>query len=127
MKLSDAIELGLMIPPELKAANMNYCALGKAADAIGLEQDKSVWNGNRWNNLRKRWPWLKVRGGWLFSFQLKIAFLFDRQFSKGDSSLAILKTIDYVKSIEPECGECNQFTCVCQPAETVEENVYAEA
>ena len=35
--------------------------------------------------------------------------------------------VDHVRSIEPECGECNSFVCTCVKAEAVPEVEYREA
>lgn len=109
MKLSEAMMLGSttckMIPGDI-----NSCALGCAGNAIGIKNFDRGQAG-RLDLIIRRWPWLE-EGDWRGHFYQKIYQLFDSRVCFG--SMTLEKLADYVRSIEPDCGECNQFECTCK-------------
>lgn len=131
MKLSEAIMLGSttckMIPEDI-----NSCALGVACNALGIPvherasvtMDPCTGLGrfaslvikpgfNRYHAVSRLWPWLNEFPGLAAkpNYGQKITRLFDTDVCLGRMTLEQLA--DYVRSVEPECGECNQFMCTC--------------
>lgn len=110
MKLSEAMMLGSstckMVP-----ADWNSCALGAAANAVGIPFAKDhTEESARIDAMIKYWPWLYDDKGYTQEFHT-IWATFDDRVCKG--LMTYEQLVDYVKSIEPECGECNQFKCTC--------------
>jgi hypothetical protein len=116
MRLSEAMMLGSttckMIPND-----WNSCALGAAGNAVGIPQaNKKVLgqsqicpDGNlRIGKIGDAFPWLLDN---YHAFMGVIYHLFDRDVCEGKMTFEQL--IDYVRSIEPECGECCKFECSC--------------
>jgi hypothetical protein len=62
----------------------------------------------RLSHIYQAWPWLE--GELLQS----VWQMFDNEVCKGTKTLEQLA--DHVRSIEPQCGECNMFKCSCSPA-----------
>jgi hypothetical protein len=140
MKLSEAMMLG-STTCKMEAGNWDSCALGCAGNAVGIEQTKYPVNSllpdgvtPPWKAIYNQWPWLEqnredsspvnyvMPNG---TFETRINYLnceflpaathiynrFDSMVCKGLMTLEQL--VDYVRSIEPECGDCNRFDCLC--------------
>lgn len=128
MKLSVAIMLGSttcrMIPND-----WNSCALGAAGNAIGIPEatakigcfsNQLCPDGLiRLIHIQAEWPWLQ--GNLLES----VWRMFDYEVCGGKKTLEQL--VDYVSSIEPQCGDCNRFVCTCQKEATEMEPSSEEA
>lgn len=125
-KLSEAIMLGIGTVEHMEIGNINSCALGVALNAVGVPaanrlialalsgavrltlSAKSV--NARYQALYYIWPWLEGTIG-LRTWSYEIWHRFDNHVSEG--LMTIEQLADYVRSVEPECGECNSFQCVC--------------
>lgn len=104
MLLSDAVMLG-SVSVKLQAGDWNNCGLGAAATAVGVP---CMQHG--------RWPWLAK------NFNLmNLARMFDDRVSHGDLSLE--EFVAHIRSIEPPCGECCDFDCVCVRAEILRADI----
>jgi hypothetical protein len=67
-------------------------------------------DGNlRLGHIKDAWPWLNDSG-----LLEAIWKRFDNQVVCGGMTLEAL--VDYVRSIEPDCGGCNRFDCTCKRA-----------
>lgn len=117
MKLSLAIMLG-STTCKMEPCDWNSCAIGSAGNAIGVPQGVENFGIDRSDKLFTAWPWIAGDLYWL-----GIADRFDNQVCEGKMTLEEL--VDYVKSIEPSCGECCRFTCTCAKFEAVPESVEA--
>lgn len=134
MKLSDAMVLGATIT-KLRAFCLDHCALGAAANAVGIERawlssGQSYENG-RWVAIEQYWPWLKKQshidlGGWTVqTYWSQVADTFNEEVAT-TGRMTFDQLVDYVRYVEPECGKCNQFTCTCekqQPAAVEEKDL----
>lgn len=114
MKLSEAMMLG-STTCKMQATNWNTCAMGAAANAVGVPQGIAT---ARLAAIKKIWPWLKGDSADAnfprFGPAHHLAAIwrrFDNRVVWGEMTLEQL--VDYVRSIEPECGECNRFECSC--------------
>lgn len=122
MKLSEAMMLGSttckMIPKD-----WDSCALGAAANAIGIPHYVGVDYFNRIADIVKEWSWILEFSseGQYLTF---IFHKFDDEVCGGKMTFEEL--VDYVISVEPKCGECNSFACTCVGKEKVE-NVLEES
>jgi len=118
MHLSTAINMGA-VTVKMKAGDMNSCALGAACNALGAHEHTTCLRNhpnNRYEFLYKHWPWVDTPGYKTLSGRSCEAFIaiytrFDSYVVKG--SMTLEQLVDYVRSIEPECGECNEFSCKC--------------
>lgn len=121
MRLSEAMMLG-SVTCKLIPADWNSCAFGCAGNAVGIEQASAKGHGSqvlpdgrmRLGVIREYWPWLS--NSELFDsiwrmFDCEVCF---------DRTKTLEQVADYVRSIEPSCGECNRFDCTCKPAEVAE-------
>lgn len=106
MRLSEAMMLGSTMC-KMEEGNWDSCALGSAANAIGLEKKHNT--DERIDEIYSAWPWL--RGGQISGIWVR----FDHCVVPGLMTLEQL--VDYVRSIEPSCGECNRFECTCVKTE----------
>lgn len=111
MKLSEAMMLG-SATCKMVAGDWNSCALGAAANAIGIPQSKVLFGVGRGHAIRAAWPWLETRQPSELLSISEIVFRFDNEVCEGKMTFEQL--VDYVRSIEPECGECNRFECTCK-------------
>lgn len=118
MKLSTAMMLG-STTCKMLPGNMNSCAFGAALNALGVPQEEPSYM--RYTPLRKHWPWLTEDESRLSEPAKEIYGRFDFNVCQGLMTLEQL--VDYVRSIEPACGECNSFSCTCVTSETAEEAV----
>src|ERR1700733_5770950 len=125
MKLSEAMMLG----DSLRVRNGEYfigekdgvcvgCAIGGAILAVG--------HRDSWDRF-ELWPWLQSQcpsrlhlhsGSWTWQDRIGCEAP-NEEFPGGFTSVCrgestFEKLVDYVRSIEPDCGECNQFECTCQ-------------
>lgn len=133
MKLSEAMMLG-SVTCEMKAADLNVCALGAAANAVGLPKKEDCYFGNRLHVISNRWPWIRETSNGKHghsdeyvsrfggnpresSWAEQIFYRFDRSVV-WERSMSLEQLVDYVRSIEPTCGECNRFECTCAPEES---------
>jgi len=138
MRLSEAIMLG-STTCVLEAGDWNSCALGAACNALGvpadfigtevtlMKQKFRVREFIREDEIAKYWPWLTgelsffvafegvdrfSQEPWLASTWLEMIYVaFDDLVACGHWSLEAL--VDWVRSVEPECGECCEFECTC--------------
>jgi len=120
MKLSEAMMLGSatckMVP-----ADWNSCALGAAANAVGIPCAKDhTEDSKRIDAIIKHWPWLHIGGRYNPEFYT-IWSKFDRLVCNGVMTYEQL--VDYVKSVEPDCGECNKLECTCNTSTKDQEPV----
>ena len=113
MKLSEAGVLGdclkindINVTLSFEQARYCGCWLGGALLADGY---KRSYGGAQAVN--ERWPWFTL-AHWIAVSKLHQA---------GKSVEAIA---DYVRSIEPECGDCNEYKCICNKVIKKEENIY---
>jgi hypothetical protein len=117
VKLSSAIMLG-MNTLDLSGNDFNCDILGVAANAVGIP--RAVWTKEsiheRNESILDQWPWLEkqipVEGK--DYYQTRFVELSGRFDGEG-STLGDL--LNYIRSIEPECGECNYYDCICVRAE----------
>ena len=119
MRLSEAILLGATTI-SLEPGNIDSCALGSAANAVGLPSTSDLIPANpslselaRYHLIFEEWPWLKNKWGMVdhgWEYYLDIARKFDTQVCTGKMTIDQLS--DYVRSIEPNC-DCNTFECCC--------------
>jgi hypothetical protein len=131
MKLSEAMMLG-SATCQMVEGNWNTCALGAAATAAGVR----LYLDDQWNDdgdleslddrereIVAMWPWIdnpttppeELRDP---TWKEAIFNRFDDGVCKGGMTFEAL--VDYVRSIEPECNECNRFECSCQKASAKE-------
>lgn len=131
MKLSEAMMLG-SVTCKMERGNWEACGLGCAGNALGIAAgDGSNSFGNpRVQAIFQQWPWLRPASVFgnacletesLPYFGGKIARLFDEEVATGKMSLEQL--VDYVRSIEPSCGECNRFDCTCKPEAIIDSDL----
>jgi hypothetical protein len=113
MRLSEAMMLGSTMC-KLEPCNLNSCAFGSAMNALGIPQTKPEYL--RYTNLMEMWPWLdntpNERWRELNHLGRDIYAKFDYEVCNGYMTLEALA--DYVRSIEPECGDCCKFECTCK-------------
>lgn len=114
MRLSEAAVLGLMLVCEMEPQDINLCYLGLAGTAVGIPlQSAGAAICHRIEAIYDYWPWLaannETRGQ-------EIMELFDEEVCRrGRMTFQTLN--DYIKTIEPACGQCNTFDCCCTRAE----------
>jgi hypothetical protein len=137
MKLSEAMMLG-SVTCKMESANFDSCALGAAANAVGLPEAELCISGCRLIPIKEYWPWLRElsRGkeghsddyvsmhGGESDWAQQIFYRFDRSVVWG-RSMTLEELVDYVRSIEPECGECNRFYCSCKKADAPSDSTVA--
>jgi hypothetical protein len=120
MKLSESIMLGEVIMPRNQGESWLSkdcgCAIGRAYVANGgsFEEFAKVLH---YRVFTEMWPWAGdcILGGISLFFSQVVA-----------GTKTIEQLVDYVRSIEPECGECCEFTCGCvQKMDSVSDNVPA--
>lgn len=116
MRLSDAMILG-SLTCKMEPMNLRSCALGAAANACGLVEFKPH-SFARLDAIFEAWPWLATN---THRFCHEITTRFDKSVCAG--AMTIEQLIEYVRSIEPSCGMCNEFRCTCVTSETAEEAV----
>lgn len=121
MRLSDAVLAGSLLGG-MKANDINHCALGAAGDAVGIKkQRRDALRPYRYYKILGTWPWLEAneeeRG-------LEIMELFDHHVCTGKMTLEML--VEYIRKIEPPCGECCSFDCCCSRVEELEARLTAE-
>lgn len=119
MKLSEAMMLGDLMRKRVNHIYLSVhpdgacgCAIGGATLAMGR-------TGNE--DHEALWPWLREKGphGRLWDYVIGIGA------ADGNPSftevmrghITFEQLVDYVRSIEPACGECNRFECTCAPKE----------
>lgn len=122
MRLSEAMMLGEVMMPrndggswfgdEAPDWNDCGCAIGRAWFAVGRSFDDWITHG-----FGIEWPWLIGTTG---AGDISMKFC---DVLRGEITFEQL--VDYVCSVEPECGECNRFECTCQKAEQAAEEVHA--
>jgi hypothetical protein len=118
MKLSEAMMLGdglrkrdyrtYLLP--LHGGKWCGCAIGGATLAMGRT--------GRFAH-RELWPWLNKLNISKRSWEIEIGLQGEISFKAVmRDECTFEQLVDYVRSIEPECGECNRFECSCSvPAE----------
>jgi hypothetical protein len=118
MKLSEAILLGDSLRKRDPRAFLYEidgeacgCALGGAELAVGVGvKDPYAF--------RRIWPWTQKQTDGSITLEDEIGFGDVRSTHPGFTDVykgkaTIEQLADYVRSVEPECGECNQFECTC--------------
>src|SRR5690349_9489718 len=128
MKLSEAMMLG-SVTCEMKPADFDTCALGAAGNAVGIPR-KDKCHGFRLTAISNYWPWIAVSSKGcdghskdfvsMFSngestWAEQIFYRFDRSVVR-EKTMTLEQLVDYVRSIEPACGDCNRFDCTCEKA-----------
>lgn len=118
MRLSEAMMLGSttckMVP-----GDWNSCALGCAGNAVGIEEYATFQGRGREEVIAIKWPWIEARNDDGNRWMGEIWYRFDHDVCDGNMTLEQL--VDYVRSIEPECGTCNSFQCSCPKTAAVTE------
>jgi hypothetical protein len=114
MKLSEAMMLG-STTVKMVRFDIRSCALGAAANAVGIPTPAQSGNRRlRGLLIAEKWPWITdryaPRNPWS-TYGSHIAQEFNARVCGGQMSFEAL--VDHVRSIEPECGECNRFECTC--------------
>jgi hypothetical protein len=112
MKLSEAILLGDSLRTRTNGCYLNTrtsppcgCALGGAQLAMGRTEDMAF---------HELWPWLQDISPDGVSWRAEVGCDNERGFEAVmGGSISIDQLADYVRSIEPSCGECNRFDCTC--------------
>jgi hypothetical protein len=120
MKLSEAIMLGAATC-KMESANINYCAYGAALNAAGIAQCNLQDNwGIRYIAAVDLWPWIAANDPKRRVQQNLVPFndLGNSIWQKFDyevcgDKMTLEQLVDYVRSIEPNCGDCNRFECTC--------------
>ena len=129
MKLSEAMMLG-SVTVKMEPHSIQTCALGAAGNAVGIPNGMDVlYRGaiylNRLYHIMNEWPWLKkacVCGRGCLVAGNCVSTRFNDEVCEGKMTFEEL--VDYVRSIEPECGACNEFQCTCskpEPTKAIEE------
>jgi hypothetical protein len=120
MRLSTAIILGSSTCL-MKPGDWNSCALGCAANAVGMPQ--AIFNfdnriiykmpdgHSRREWILNEWPWLRNKDKTGGDFAVRIYMRFD--YGVCDGNLTLEQLADFVKSVEPDC-DCNRFNCDCK-------------
>lgn len=103
LRLSDAIALGRMTVDVWEATNLDGCALGMAANAVGIDR--------KYENLKRVWPWLRnpldkcPAGCFMCSFKsssLAVGHIFDTHICGGlEPKWTLDQLIDWIRSVEP--------------------------
>lgn len=155
MKLSEAIMLG-STTVKMVPGDINSCALGAACNAMGVGkhhearvkvrdegEDNLHWTTlagrraglspvidviilDRYEELRKLWPWIRTemphvgslqeyQSCFTMSYAHWIVRTFDAVVCHGGTTLEWL--VDQVRAVEPDCAECNRFNCKCAEEE----------
>jgi hypothetical protein len=133
MKLSDAILLGATITEHQFAYDINSCALGMAANALGMpkQQGSISPNPGRLTRLGTTFPWLlelrgegKAWGNWIANtFNDRVATEFPYPYIRcmlPNQRMTLEELVEEIRKAEPECGECNCFECRCDKNEKAE-------
>ncbi len=123
MKLSEAMILG-STTCRMVAGDWNSCAIGAAGNAVGLaaayEPSRRLLipapneTSERYHRLIRLWPWLEVEATFnldVGSYCQIITSQFDELVCSDEMTLDQLA--DYVRSVEPSCGDCNRSECTC--------------
>jgi hypothetical protein len=120
MKLSDAMVLG-SVTCRMVAGDWNACAVGAAANAIGIPPQAVGTSGNdRERAISAAWPWLTRRSGEArcacafcpeVSWMQSITKRFDDKVCRGQMTFEAL--VELVKKVEPECVGCDSPGCTC--------------
>jgi hypothetical protein len=117
MRLSEAIALGSLTMEKWKAHDLDHCALGMAANAVGCQRqyerivDKWPWVG-QWRGIC---PILGCVAGNVYGTHPMICIIphiFDEHVMAGNFTMEQL--IDFVRSIEPAEEETNEQTGTLQ-------------
>ena len=123
-KLSEAIMLG-SATCKMVAGDINSCAYGAALNAMGVEKapvendmDWFIDGQSRMEAIKQLWPWTYGNSPISISpLAQTIWQKFDDEVCGGKMTLEQL--VDYVRTIEPECGECHRFDCLGHASEDV--------
>lgn len=113
MRLSEAILLGRVLVPRMRAGSLHSCALGMAARAVGIKVRETL---DCYQEIEAKWPWLLniascpvvtcVQYGYSSKATDVIWHFFDTHVIHEGASVEEL--VDYVRRIEPEPSE--QYT-----------------
>jgi hypothetical protein len=119
MKLSEAMMLG-SVTCKMIPGDWNSCALGCAGNAIGIPKSVMLDGLGRAEAIRAYWPWLAKTSQPYVPWSEEIWQRFDKGVCEGEMTMEQLA--DYVRSVEPSCGECNVFQCSCPKTAAVTEH-----
>lgn len=125
MRLSDAMLAGSMVWTSHRMNNWNMCAIGTAANAVGItpyRKNSVLGLDTRFEGIQNHWPWLwdgpdsGREDLWITS----ISYLFE-------NGCHIEDLVEFIRVIEPQC-DCNRFKCRCQdePEAAVENSFHPQ-
>lgn len=126
MRLSEAMMLGDSLRTRSHVVYLDMetvppcgCAIGGSALAVGATLPLQH---------REVWPWLSdLLSDRILDYECIIGCGVDISFSRVmDGSCTFEKLVDYVRSIEPSCGDCNCFECSCINNSYGAEAIYEE-
>jgi hypothetical protein len=109
MRLSEAILSGACTI-SMEQGDIDSCALGGAANAVGVPSCKEIGVSGRYKRILDVWPWLDARIDSGPTYMLEITLKFDTDVCTGNMTMEQL--VNYVRSVEPAC-HCNTFNCSC--------------
>ena len=120
MKLSDAMVLGDSLRTRnsdvylMKKRDGSYC--GCAIGGAFLAAAEDARPGHIDEYISSHWPWLDEDHP---SLPCLWRSVIGRHREEGfqavmDGKITFEQFIQYIKSVEPECGQCNTFKCQCQ-------------
>lgn len=120
MKLSEAMMLGDSLRDRVsdrflttRGGRMCGCAIGGATLASGrteyfAHRELWPWLLEESTNFSANYPSKPIRWESWIGIYSPVAF---NKVVRGDATFEQL--VDYVRSIEPDCGVCNRFECIC--------------
>lgn len=125
MRLSEAMLLGDSMRRRTNSVYLlgeqgEYCgcAIGGALLAVGV--GRSIGENNLFA-ISRVFPWIMDVWKQDIEWKVKIAFTKneeDPSFQKVlEGKCTFEQLVDYVRSVEPDCGTCCSFTCTCKTVE----------
>lgn len=125
MRLSDAMSAGSMVWQSHRINMWNMCALGTAANAVGIPP-AITWSTlglhNREDAICRRWPWLESEPS--LTEQRNWLWIISDMFEVGTE---VPDLVEFIRAVEPKC-DCNRFDCECQddPETAVENSLHPQ-
>lgn len=122
MKLSEAFILASMVETPVREHDWDHCALGCAGNVAGVPPEIEVTLmgttfslHERPDTLVNKWPWLNEENKQYHDTYLwQISNMFE-------DGVSLTEIANYVRAVEPECGQCCRFDCTCEKAVQQEE------